>query len=78
LIVKPYKYTIKYDTHFCLLERDPCYEHGCKSGGTCVADASDQKGYTCTCSDGATGEYCQDRTYTFITLVFCCLLPYCG
>jgi hypothetical protein len=42
LIVKPYKYTIKYDTHFCLLEKDPCYEHECKSGGTCVADASDQ------------------------------------
>ena len=68
MIVKPYTYTIKYDTHFCLLEKDACYEHQCKSGGTCVEDAADQKGYTCTCSDTTKGEYCQDRTSTFINL----------
>nr|XP_012559035.1 neurogenic locus notch homolog protein 2 isoform X1 [Hydra vulgaris] len=40
--------------------KDPCINHQCQNGGTCVTDIITW-GYKCVCPDGFGGRYCQDH-----------------
>ena len=46
---------------------DPCTDHQCMNGATCVPNGASD--YTCKCTSGFTGKYCSGRSDLFFSLV---------
>ena len=56
-----------YTCTVCIVAPGPCYENPCENGGTCsVSDDGDR---VCNCAEGWTGEDCDEREFTVVSVV---------